>query len=436
MKNILFWLNRQSPARLLSMGFAAVILIGALVLMLPFSHKAGTPVRFIDALFVSTSAVCVTGLTTVPVGDTFTPIGYTVIAILIQIGGLGVATVGVLFTLLIGRKIGLKTRQLVVEAMNFSGYGGLIQTVKFFLKLTFIVEAVGAVLSTLVFLPDYNVPTAIGYGMFHSVSAFNNAGFDILGGFDSLLNYADNVPMNLITTALVIIGGFGFLAIFDLIQNRFVWKPLRLNTKVVTVMTVTLLVGGTILLKLTSGQTWLEAWFQSVIARTAGFNTYPLANFSQAAILIFCILMFIGASPGSTGGGIKTTTFFMVAFKAISSTVQNNRDEIFHRKIPRLIFQKALTVMFFGLAVVFVGTFLLLVFEPDVRLYEALVEVTSAFATVGSTVGITPHLCTASKITLILCMFIGRLGPVTIATLWVLKGFNEASYTEEGVMIG
>lgn len=320
--------------------------------------------------------------------------------------------------------------------MNFSGYGGLIQTVKFFLKLTFIVEAVGAVLSTLVFLPDYNVPTAIGYGMFHSVSAFNNAGFDILGGFDSLLNYADNVPMNLITTALVIIGGFGFLAIFDLIQNRFVWKPLRLNTKVVTVMTVTLLVGGTILLKLTSGQTWLEAWFQSVIARTAGFNTYPLANFSQAAILIFCILMFIGASPGSTGGGIKTTTFFMVAFKAISSTVQNNRDEIFHRKIPRLIFQKALTVMFFGLAVVFVGTFLLLVFEPDVRLYEALVEVTSAFATVGSTVGITPHLCTASKITLILCMFIGRLGPVTIATLWVLKGFNEASYTEEGVMIG
>ncbi|WP_302616835.1 TrkH family potassium uptake protein, partial [uncultured Dubosiella sp.] len=388
------------------------------------------------ALFVSTSAVCVTGLTTVPVGDTFTPIGYTVIAILIQIGGLGVATVGVLFTLLIGRKIGLKTRQLVVEAMNFSGYGGLIQTVKFFLKLTFIVEAVGAVLSTLVFLPDYNVPTAIGYGMFHSVSAFNNAGFDILGGFDSLLNYADNVPMNLITTALVIIGGFGFLAIFDLIQNRFVWKPLRLNTKVVTVMTVTLLVGGTILLKLTSGQTWLEAWFQSVIARTAGFNTYPLANFSQAAILIFCILMFIGASPGSTGGGIKTTTFFMVAFKAISSTVQNNRDEIFHRKIPRLIFQKALTVMFFGLAVVFVGTFLLLVFEPDVRLYEALVEVTSAFATVGSTVGITPHLCTASKITLILCMFIGRLGPVTIATLWVLKGFNEASYTEEGVMIG
>lgn len=413
-----------------------MILIGALVLMLPFSHKAGTPVRFIDALFVSTSAVCVTGLTTVPVGDTFTPIGYTVIAILIQIGGLGVATVGVLFTLLIGRKIGLKTRQLVVEAMNFSGYGGLIQTVKFFLKLTFIVEAVGAVLSTLVFLPDYNVPTAIGYGMFHSVSAFNNAGFDILGGFDSLLNYADNVPMNLITTALVIIGGFGFLAIFDLIQNRFVWKPLRLNTKVVTVMTVTLLVGGTILLKLTSGQTWLEAWFQSVIARTAGFNTYPLANFSQAAILIFCILMFIGASPGSTGGGIKTTTFFMVAFKAISSTVQNNRDEIFHRKIPRLIFQKALTVMFFGLAVVFVGTFLLLVFEPDVRLYEALVEVTSAFATVGSTVGITPHLCTASKITLILCMFIGRLGPVTIATLWVLKGFNEASYTEEGVMIG
>lgn len=436
MKKISFWLNRQSPARILSMGFLAVIFCGACLLMTPLAHKPAMPVRFIDALFVSTSAVCVTGLTTLPIGDTFTPFGYTVIAILIQIGGLGVATIGVLFTLIMGRKIGLKTRQLVVEAMNFSGYSGLIRTIKYFLILTFTVELVGALLSFMVFLPDYGVLTSIGYGIFHSISAFNNAGFDILGGFDSLLNYADNVPMNLITTFLVIIGGFGFLAIFDLLHNRFQWKNLKLNTKVVASMTLFLLIAGTILLKVTTNQTWLEAWFQSVIARTAGFNTFPLADFSQAGILIFCILMFIGASPGSTGGGIKTTTFFMIAFKAISSTVQNNRDEIFHRRIPQIVFQRALTVMFFGLAVVFIATFLLLVFEPDIKLYEALVEVTSAFATVGSTVGITPHLSIASKITLIICMFIGRLGPVTIATLWVLKRKSEASFTEENVMIG
>ena len=317
-KNLEYWINKQSPARILSLGFALVILMGALLFMLPICHKANEPVDFIDALFVSTSAVCVTGLTTIPIGDTFTPIGYTILAILIQIGGLGVASVGVLFTLLIGRKVGLKTRQLVVEAMNFSGYGGVVQIMIVFLKITFFTELIGAVLSFLIFLPNYSPPAALGIGLFHSISAFNNAGFDILGAYDSLSAYASNVPMNLVTTILVIIGGFGFYALMDLYQNRFQWRYLRLNTKVVTFMTIFLLIGGTILLKWTTDETWLEAWFQSVIARTAGFSTFSLAKFTQPALLVFCVLMFIGASPGSTGGGIKTTTFFAVAFQAIS----------------------------------------------------------------------------------------------------------------------
>ena len=435
-KNLEYWINKQSPARILSLGFALVILMGALLFMLPICHKANEPVDFIDALFVSTSAVCVTGLTTIPIGDTFTPIGYTILAILIQIGGLGVASVGVLFTLLIGRKVGLKTRQLVVEAMNFSGYGGVVQIMIVFLKITFFTELIGAVLSFLIFLPNYSPPAALGIGLFHSISAFNNAGFDILGAYDSLSAYANNVPMNLVTTILVIIGGFGFYALMDLYQNRFQWRYLRLNTKVVTFMTIFLLISGTILLKWTTDETWLEAWFQSVIARTAGFSTFSLAKFTQPALLVFCVLMFICASPGSTGGGIKTTTFFAVAFQAISSTVENNRDEIFHRKFPSLVFRKALTVLFYGLAVVFVGTFLILFFEPDLDLSSVLVEVTSAFATVGSTVGITPGLSTPSKIVLMICMFIGRLGPTTIATLYIVKGMNEASYTEEDIMIG
>ncbi|WP_435575694.1 potassium transporter TrkG, partial [Dubosiella newyorkensis] len=225
---------------------------------------------------------------------------YTILAILIQIGGLGVASVGVLFTLLIGRKVGLKTRQLVVEAMNFSGYGGVVQIMIVFLKITFFTELIGAVLSFLIFLPNYSPPAALGIGLFHSISAFNNAGFDILGAYDSLSAYANNVPMNLVTTILVIIGGFGFYALMDLYQNRFQWRYLRLNTKVVTFMTIFLLISGTILLKWTTDETWLEAWFQSVIARTAGFSTFSLAKFTQPALLVFCVLMFIGASPGST----------------------------------------------------------------------------------------------------------------------------------------
>lgn len=436
MKSLLKWVQTQSPARLLVAGFALVILTGTVLLMLPISHHAEYPVSFLNALFISTSAVCVTGLTTVPVGYTFTPFGYAVIAVLIQIGGLGVATIGVLFTLIMGRKIGMKTRQLVVEAMNFSGYGNLIYIMQIFLKITLVIESLGAIFSFFVFNQTYDFLTSVGYAIFHSISAFNNAGFDILGGYDSLLAYADNVWMNMITTGLVILGGFGFYAIWDLLRNKFHWQKLSLNTKIVSFMTALLLIGGTFLLKITTSQTWMEAWFQSTISRTAGFNTHPLSQFSNAALLIFVILMFIGANPGSTGGGIKTTTFFMVAFHAVSSTMQENRDEIFHRRIPRLIFQKAFTVLFFGAAVVLIGTICLLAFEPSVTMAEALVEVTSAFGTVGSSLGITPSLCDPSKIVLIICMFIGRLGPVTIATLWVAKGNSIAHYTEENVMIG
>jgi trk system potassium uptake protein TrkH len=201
-------------------------------------------------------------------------------------------------------------------------------------------------------------------------------------------------------------------------------------------MTVSLLVFGTIVFKLTTSQTLLQAFFQSVIARTAGFNTYPISDFSSAALLVFCLLMFIGASPGSTGGGIKTTTAFAVALKAISSTMHNNRDSIYYRHIPSIVFEKALTVTFFSFFAGFCGVFLLLCFQPDISLNAALVEVISAVATVGSSYGITPDLCFANKIVIMVCMFIGRLGPVTIATLLVIKGPKEVRYTDESIMIG
>lgn len=430
------WARRQSPPRLLTLGFFLVIMIGGFLLWLPISHNGLTSVRFIDALYVSTSCVCVTGLTTVPIGYTFNLFGRTIMAILIQIGGLGIASMGVLLSLVAGKRIGMKSRQLLLSGMNVSGYGGIIKILKIFLLYSLFFEVIGTILSFTVFIQDYPFWSAVGFSIFHSISAFNNAGFDILGGYDSLLMYAHNVPMNLITTFLVIVGGFGFIALWDLAHCRFQWRKLRLNTKVVTMMTILLLAGGTILLKVTTNQTWLEAWFQSVIARTAGFNTHPLTGFSPAGILIFTILMFIGANPGGTGGGIKTTTIFAVGLKAVSSTMNDNRDEVFHRRIPALIFTQALTVFFYGLTICLVATVLVLCFQPEMDLTSVMVDVVSAFATVGSTLGITPQLCTASKIVEMLCMFIGRLGPVTIATTLVFRGHNLARYTEENILIG
>ena len=425
-----------TPSRVLSLGFLGVILTGGILLALPVSWNPGQHVRFLDALFVSCSAVCVTGLTTVPCGDSFNLFGRTVLGTLIQIGGLGVAALSVTITLLMGRKNGLKARQVLSAAMNFSGVGGLINFLKILLRFTLIFELSGAILCFFVFVQDYPPLQAAGYALFHSVSAFNNAGFDVFGGYDSLLHYAHNVPLNLITMALVIIGGFGFFAMWDMGHCRFKWKKFTLNTKVVTVMTVLLLVLGTAFLYWTTNQTLLEAAFQSVIARTAGFNTHPLSSYTEAALLIFTVLMFIGANPGGTGGGIKTTTFFAVAMKAISSTMRGDRDEVFYRKIPNVVFTQALTVFFYGLTVITVSTILILAFEQDLSLSAVLVEVTSAFATVGSTVGITPGLCSASKIVLMICMFIGRLGPLTIATVLAFKGKSEAHFTEETIMIG
>lgn len=427
--------KKASPAQLLCLGFLSVIIIGGLLLVMPISHRAGKEVSLIDAMFVSTSAVCVTGLTTIEVGNTFSTFGQIIIALLIQIGGLGIASVGILFVLLARKKIGLKSRLLIKESLNFSSFQGLVRTLKEFFIIAFGIEAIGAICSFFVFIEDYSFLEALKISIFHSVSAFNNAGFDILGGFDSLLAYQDHVGLNILTAVLVILGGLGFLVEVDIVKHHQ-WKKFNLQTKIVLVMSAFLLVSGTLLLKLSENITWLGAFFQSVIARTAGFNTFPLASFSQAGLFVMILLMFIGASPGSTGGGIKTTTLFVILLKSVSSTFNQNRNTAFHRRIPDLIVTKALVVLFFGLFVVMTGSYLIMILEPDASMSYVLVEVTSAFATVGASCGLTPHLSFASKIVLMVVMFIGRLGPVTIASLWIFKEKKNITYTEESIMIG
>lgn len=430
------WFFEASPARLMVLGFAGVILAGAILLALPISHNPGYSLSFYNALFEAVSAVCVTGLTVVVPGETFSLFGRIVLASLIQIGGMGVVLMGISLILMAGGRLGFKARALFVQAQNLSGYRDVVHVAKIILAMTFSIEAIGALILWLLLARYFSPGQALEHACFLAISAFNNAGFDIFQGGDSLIPYANDTLFCLTIDVLVILGSFGFVAITDLWRKKFKWNKLLLTTKIASFMTIVLLVGGMLLLKLTTNQTWLEAFTQSVVARTAGFSTYPLSSFGNGALMIFIMLMFIGASPNSTGGGIKTTTAFVIGLKAISSTAAHDEDSVFYRRVPNLIFTKASTVLFFGLSAVMGATTLVCLLEPHLSLISVLIEVVSSFATVGSSCGITSSLCGLSKGVLMICMFIGRLGPVTIANLLVKGEEPSARYTEENVLIG
>lgn len=427
-------IKKIKPGRIIVLGFLIVILLGTILLMLPISINEGENISFIDALFTSTSAVCVTGLIAIDTADTFTVFGRTVVALLIQIGGLGVTSVGVGFIMLLKKKIGIKERTLIKESMNLDSLKGVVKLVKSILIMTLIFESIGVILSYIVFSKDYAPLDALGISLFHSIAAFNNSGFDILGGLQNLIPYQSNVILNLTTCGLIIFGGIGFLVIKEIIEVRS-FKKFTLHTKIVLIMTGILLVVGTILLKLTEDISWLGAFFFSTSARTAGFSTYPLSNFTNAGLFVLIILMFIGASPGSTGGGIKTTTLFTLN-KSIYSTSTNKHCTAFKRKIPLGVILKAFNVTILALFVICIGTFILSILEPNYTFMQLLFEVTSAFGTVGLSTGITPDLSALSKFIISLIMFIGRLGPMTIATIWSFKKPSDACYSEETVIIG
>lgn len=428
-------IKKLAPAQIIALGFAFLILIGSILLILPISVKEGVELKYIDSLYTSTSAVCVTGLVAVDAGDTFTPIGQFFLAMLIQFGGLGVTTVGASLMLAIGKKINLKGRSLIKEAMNVDSGKGLITLIKRVLTVTFIFEFIGAILNFIVFIKDYPPLKALGISFFHSIAAFNNSGFDILGNFQNLIHYQDNVLLNLVTCTLIFFGGIGFLVICEIFKCKFRWKKFSMHSRVVLSMSILLIIVGTVLLKLTENITWLGALFHSVSARTAGFSTYPLGTFSKAGLLVLIVLMFIGASPGSTGGGIKTSTFFAL-LQGIRSSSTNRSEKAFHYSLPKNVFRKAAVITLLALSVVIFGTFLMCVFEPNLALSDILFEITSAFGTVGLSTGITTSLGIDSKLLSILVMFIGRLGPLTIATLWHFEKVERVKYPEGNLMIG
>ena len=304
--------NHQPPARLIALGFASTILLGTLLLLMPFSIRSGITVQPVDALFSATSAVCVTGLLTVDTADTFTPVGQVVMAVLIQIGGLGITSIGMGLALAAGRRISLRERTLIREAMNVSSLEGMVRLVRAIIKLTLAFELAGVIPIFAVFAQDYPPLKALGLSVFHSISSFNNAGIDILGGGRSLTPYRDNVLLNLSTCFLIISGGIGFLVMVDVVKCRFRFRKFTLHSKVVVTTTAFLLAAGTLLLKFTDPLSWLTAFFLSVSARTAGFATLDLGKLSNAGLFTILILMFIGASPGSTGGGIKISRIIIM----------------------------------------------------------------------------------------------------------------------------
>ena len=434
-------LLRFAPGRIIAMGFATVILIGSLLLMLPCSIRDGVELRYIDALYTSTSAVCVTGLLVVDPGTVFTPLGQFFLALLIHVGGLGVTSVGAAIILALGRKITLRSRNLIQEASNLDAGKGAIRFIRSVMATTFCIEAIGAALSFLVFVQDYPPLTALGHALFHTVAAFNNAGFDNLGlsgqqlSSVSLIPYQDDVLLNLTTCGLIFFGGIGFLVIRELWVSRLRWSKLSMHARVVLSVSAGLIIAGTVLLKITEDVTWLQALFQSVSTRTAGFSTVNLGEFSTAGLLLMCGLMFIGASPGSTGGGIKTSTFF-VLLQAIKSAATNRSEKAFHYTIPRSAFRKAAVITFLGIGIVLLGSYAMLIMEPHLRMIDVLFEMCSAFGTVGLSTGITPALSDGSKILSIVIMYIGRLGPLTIASLWYFTKGERVRYPEGTIAIG
>lgn len=433
------FIKKQPPARIIAFGFAALILIGSGLLMLPWSIKEGKTISYTDALYTSTSAVCVTGLIAVDPGDNLTVFGQIVLFALIEIGGLGVTSVGAGLIIAMRKRMDLKGLTLVREGSNLDSAKGIYKFIKSVFLTTVTFQGIGTVLSFIVFSRRFPFMKALWVSIFHSVAAFNNAGFDILGGGRSLMDYSDNIMLNLTTCALIICGSIGFLVIRELLEKKFRWKKLSMHSKIVLAVSVVLIVAGTVLIKITESEiSWLGALFFSVSTRTAGFSTFNLGTFKVPTLIVMSVLMFIGASPGSTGGGIKTTTIFTL-LQGIKSAATNKSEKAFKYSLPSDAFRKAAVIFIIAVLVVITGTFLLCAMEignQDVTLADAFFEAVSAFGTVGLSTGITSGLSTGSKLLSIVIMFIGRLGPLTIASLWYFNKGERVSYPVGNISIG
>lgn len=430
---------RFSTMQLIAAGFLGTILLGGVLLYLPVCNTQ--PIQFTDALFTATSAVCVTGLVTIVPATQFTVLGKGILLALIQIGGLGVIACTFSFFLILKKKITLRERIIIQETYNMDTLSGLVKFLIKIIKGTFIVEGVGVVLFSLQFVREYGFVEGVCYSIFHSVSAFCNAGIDILGN-GSFTKYAANPLINFTTMSLIIVGGIGFTVWGDVLKNVFedfgkegysvkkIFTKLTLHSKIAISMTIALILLGTVSFfvleyanpetfgNMTLGEKIMASGFHSVSTRTAGFATVSQSGLTNGSKLITCLLMFVGGSPAGTAGGVKTTTVAMLILTC-RSVIKGGRDtECFGRRIVEDNIRTGLAVIFLSMGFLITGTVIVSVLEPNVEFMRILYETTSAMGTVGLSADLTPQLETASKYVIMMLMYIGRIGPVTMALIF------------------
>ncbi len=445
-------IKRLSSTQMILLGFLIIILMGSVLLYLPISSATGKSVSFIDALFTATTATCVTGLVTLPTVSAWSVFGQAVILILIQIGGLGVITIATGIVVMIGKKIGINNRILIQDSFNLNSLSGIVIFIKRVLIGTFIIEGIGALFYMIVFIPEFKMQ-GIWISVFNAVSAFCNAGMDIVSE-DSLYKYVNNPIINMTTSLLIISGGIGFIVWWDVLRcikekKRRHFRFLTLHSKIALSATGFLIFAGTVLFlifeynnpeTMESFTFWEKiqaSFFQSVTTRTAGFATIAQEKFTDSSAFVSLMLMFIGGSPVGTAGGIKTVTFF-VLFVTMASVIRNKRTvDVFNRQISAQAIKKAMAVFCMSFAVMAIST-LLLSFVSNAELLDVIYETVSATATVGLTRGFTQELNTLGKIIVIATMYLGRVGPISLAIVFNAKkgGKNIIENPVEEISVG
>lgn len=437
--------NSLSSFQIIIFGFISVIMVGTILLMLPFSSRAGVVTSFEDSLFTAVSAVCVTGLVVVDTASYWSFFGQAVIIVLIQIGGLGVITVASLMTMLAGRKIGLMQRQTMQNAISAPQVGGIVKLTRFIIKISFLVELMGAVLLMPVFVPEYGLK-GVWMSVFHSVSAFCNAGFDLMGDksgkFSSLTSFSENIYLGIVIAMLIIVGGIGFITWQDIGEKKASFKEYRMQTKVILVTTAILVIVPTVIFYFTefsglpAGERFITSFFQAVTPRTAGFNTADLTKMTDVGQGMIMVLMLIGGSPGSTAGGMKTTTVAILYANTIAVFGNKSSANIFGRRIEDDVVKSASTILFMYVTFAMSAAAVISLIE-GIPMETSLFETFSAIATVGLTLGVTPSLSVFSHLILVLLMFFGRVGGLTIIfAAFSNKDKSILKYPTESIIAG
>lgn len=441
-----------SPFKILAIGFATVILTGGILLSLPISSVSGQYTSLLDTIFTATSAVCVTGLVVLDTGTYWSVFGQWIILILIEIGGLGFMALSTIFALLLGKRISLRERLVMQEAYNTFSLQGVISHVRYMLFFTLAVQGGAALILMTQFIPLYGIGTGIYYGIFHAISAFNNAGFDLLGNFTSVTVLNTNKVVLITLGTLINIGGLGYLVwreIISSIRSKKKLKNFSLHSKVVLTISLTLVLFGSLIFLIfewnnpatMQGMRFsdkiVNSYFSATTPRTAGFNSISNSEMSPAGKLLTMAYMFIGGSPGSTAGGVKTTTLGIVIFTLISVLKGREDVEVYHKKLSQSTVYRAVAVFLLGISIVIMGVMVLSIAEVGATFEVILYEVLSAFGTVGLTQGITPSLTAVSKVTLTFIMYMGRVGPLTVMLALAGKQSKaNVKYPEGKLLIG